>query len=386
MFSTLGELALLVDGQAVGPVDLAIQGAAPLRDAVPGDITLADSADRGRTLAGSQAAAVVCPRSFTPEDMPAILVDDVHAAFAKIVLHFRPRRAAKRIGVSRMSAISTSAVLGANVDVHPFATIGDDVTIGAGSTIHAGAHIMAGCRIGENVTIFPGAVLYENTIVGDRTIIHAAAVLGAYGFGYELVEGRHQLTPQLGNVVVGADVEIGAGTTIDRGTYGPTVIGDGTKIDDQVMIAHNCRLGRHNMLCSQVGVAGSSTTGDYVVLAGQVGVRDHVHIGSPHGRRRQGRHRQRRAGKQPLHRHSRHARARAEAAAGCRLEAAGNAAPGQGLAADRGQARRPDRRDGKAGSGATAGGVRNQKLQIRTPKQIQMTGTQCRLSNCDFAF
>ena len=123
-------------------------------------------------------------------------------------------------------------------------------------------------------------MLYENTVVGDRTIIHSAAVLGAYGFGYELIDGRHRLTAQLGNVVVGADVEIGAGTTIDRGTYGPTLIGEGTKIDDQVMIAHNCRLGRHNMLCSQVGVAGSASTGDYVVLAGQVGVRDHVHIGS----------------------------------------------------------------------------------------------------------
>lgn len=278
--ATLGELALLVDGQVVGPANLAICGAAPLRDAVPGEITLADGADRGRTLADSQAAAVVCPRSFTPEDRPAILVDDVHAAFAKIVLHFRPRRQAKRIGISRMSAISTSAVLGANVDVHPFATIGDEVTIGDGSTIHAGVHIMAGCRIGRDVTIFPGAVLYENTVVGDRTVIHAAAVLGAYGFGYELVDGRHRLSAQLGNVVVGADVEIGAGTTIDRGTYGPTFIGEGTKIDDQVMIAHNCRLGRHNMLCSQVGVAGSASTGDYVVLAGQVGVRDHVHIGS----------------------------------------------------------------------------------------------------------
>jgi UDP-3-O-[3-hydroxymyristoyl] glucosamine N-acyltransferase len=105
-------------------------------------------------------------------------------------------------------------------------------------------------------------------------------VLGAFGFGYDQVAGRHQLTAQLGNVIIGTDVEIGAGTTIDRGTYGPTVIGDGTKIDDQVMIAHNCRLGRHNMLCSQVGIAGSSTTGDYVVLAGQVGVRDHVHIGT----------------------------------------------------------------------------------------------------------
>ena len=277
--ATLGELALLVDGQVVGPANLVIYGAAPLGDAVPGEITLADGADRGRTLSGSQAAAVVCPRSFTPDGRPAILVDDVHAAFARIVLHFRPRRAAKRIGISRMSAISTSAVLGANVNVHPFATIGDNVTIGDGSTIHAGVHIMAGCRIGRDVTIFPGAVLYEDTVVGDRTIIHAAAVLGAYGFGYELVDGRHRLTAQLGNVVVGADVEIGAGTTIDRGTYGPTFIGAGTKIDNQVMIAHNCRLGRHNMLCSQVGVAGSVSTGDYVVLAGQVGVRDHVHIG-----------------------------------------------------------------------------------------------------------
>ena len=274
--ATLGELAFLVDGQVVGPANLVIYGAAPLRDAVPGEITLADGADRGRALAGSQAAAVVCPRSFTPDDRPAILVDDVHVAFSKIVLHFRPRRAAKRIGISRMSAISMSAVLGTNVDVHPFATIGDAVTIGDGSTIHAGVHIMAGCRIGRDVTIFPGAVLYENTVVGDRTIIHSAAVLGAYGFGYELIDGRHRLTAQLGNVVVGADVEIGAGTTIDRGTYGPTLIGEGTKIDDQVMIAHNCRLGRHNMLCSQVGVAGSASTGDYVVLAGQVGVRDHA--------------------------------------------------------------------------------------------------------------
>ena len=138
---------------------------------------------------------------------------------------------------------------------------------------------MAGCRIGRGATIFPNAVLYENTVVGPRCVIHAGAVLGAYGFGYETVDGRHTLSAQLGNVVLGADVEIGAGTTIDRGTYGPTVIGEGTKIDDQVMIAHNCRIGRHNMLCSQVGIAGSTSTGDYVVMAGQVGVRDHVHIG-----------------------------------------------------------------------------------------------------------
>jgi len=280
MQATLGELALLVGGQVVGPEDLVIQGAAPLRDALPGQITMIDSADRARDLAGSKASGVVCPRSFVPEGTPAMLVDDVHEAFSRIVIHFRPLHVPKRIGVSRLAAVSHTAVLGADVDVHPYATVGENVTIGAGSTIHSGAHIMAGSKIGENVTIFPAAVLYENTVVGERSIIHAAAVLGAYGFGYDRVQGCHRLTAQLGNVIIGADVEIGAGTTIDRGTYGPTLIGEGTKIDDQVMVAHNCRLGRHNMLCSQVGIAGSATTGDYVVLAGQVGVRDHVHVGS----------------------------------------------------------------------------------------------------------
>jgi len=122
-------------------------------------------------------------------------------------------------------------------------------------------------------------VLYENTRVGARVIIHAGAVLGAYGFGYATKGGRHLLSPQLGYVELEADVEIGAGTTVDRGTYGATLIGEGTKIDNQVMIAHNCRIGRHNMICSQVGIAGSCTTGDYVVMAGQVSVRDHVNVG-----------------------------------------------------------------------------------------------------------
>jgi len=105
-------------------------------------------------------------------------------------------------------------------------------------------------------------------------------VLGAYGFGYGLTNGRHVLSAQLGNVVLGAYVEVGAGTTIDRGTYGPTSIGEGTKIDDSVMIAHNCRIGRHNLICAQVGIAGTSSTGDYVVIGGQAGLRDHVHIGT----------------------------------------------------------------------------------------------------------
>jgi UDP-3-O-[3-hydroxymyristoyl] glucosamine N-acyltransferase len=281
MQATLAQLASLVDGQLLGrgDGDVVIDGAAPLCDAQPGQITLIDGAEKTQNLAACRAAAVIVPRSLTPAGLPAIQVADAHRAFAAVVAFFRPGRGRAPVGVSPQACISPTAKLADDVDVYPLATIGDDVEIGAGTTIHSGVHIMAGSRIGENVTIFPNVVLYENTVVGPRCILHAGAVLGAYGFGYELVDGRHKLSAQLGHVELGADVEIGAGTTIDRGTYGPTVIGEGTKIDDLVMVAHNCRIGRHNMLCSQVGIAGSTTTGDYVVMAGQVGVRDHVHIG-----------------------------------------------------------------------------------------------------------
>ena len=279
MQATLAELAALVDGRVAGDGDLVVRGAAPLRDAQPGDITLIDSADRSDFLASTEAIAVVVPSSLETPGLPAIQVEDAHRAFALIISRFHPPRAESAIGVSPAASVSPTAILGSGVNVHPQATIGDDVEIGDGSTIHSGVRIMAGSKIGANATIFPNAVLYENTIVGARCIIHAGAVLGAYGFGYSDRDGRHKLAAQLGNVIVGADVEIGANTTIDRGTYGPTVIGEGTKIDNLVMVAHNCRVGRHNMLCAQVGIAGSTSTGDNVVMAGQVGVRDHVHIG-----------------------------------------------------------------------------------------------------------
>jgi UDP-3-O-[3-hydroxymyristoyl] glucosamine N-acyltransferase len=282
MQTTLAVLAELVGGRLVGnaPGDLFIAGAATLDDAQPGDITLLDSPEKAHRLARSRASAVLVPRDFVPEHPPAIEVDDVHASFAAVVIHFRPARSAVRGGVFPGAIVSRLARLDEDVEIHPGATIGDDVQIGPHSTIHAGVHILAGCKLGASVTIYPNAVLYENTVVGDRSVIHAGAVLGAYGFGYKLVGGQYQLSAQLGHVQIGCDVEIGACTTIDRGTYSATVIGEGTKIDNQVQIAHNCRLGRHNMICSQVGIAGSTTTGDYVVMAGQVGVRDHVHIGA----------------------------------------------------------------------------------------------------------
>jgi len=258
---------------------LPLTGACTLESATPGDVTLVDSPDKLHLLAKSRAGAAIVPLGTGPLDRPTIEAADVHAAFTTTIERFRPPRVRARGGVSPQAAVDPSARIGADVEIHPFASVGPDAEIGDGCTIHAGARVGAGCRIGPGTVVFPNATLYDDTRVGARCIVHAGAVLGAHGFGYKSGPQGHVLSAQLGWVELGDDVEIGANATIDRGTYGPTVIGSGTKVDNLVMIAHNCRIGRHCMICSQVGVAGSTSTGDFVVMAGQVGVRDHVHIG-----------------------------------------------------------------------------------------------------------
>lgn len=276
---SLGQLAKLVEGELVGDPAIEITDAATLQNAQSSEISFADNVKAIPLVERSSAVAVVVDHEFPLGDIAAIRVGNVRDSFAKIVQQFRPRIPDEAVGQSDRSTISHSANIGETVVIHPGVVVGAEVEIGNGSTIHANVVLMPGCKVGENVTIFPGVVLYENSIVGSNVIIHANAVIGAYGFGYETVRGEHQCSAQLGNVVLEDDVEIGANTTIDRGTYGPTTIGRGTKIDNLVQIAHNCRLGKHNLICSQVGIAGTSSTGDYVVMAGQVGVPDHVRVG-----------------------------------------------------------------------------------------------------------
>jgi UDP-3-O-[3-hydroxymyristoyl] glucosamine N-acyltransferase len=275
----LSEIARLIDGNLTGNADLIIDGAATLPVARTGDITLADHPRLAPQLARCQASAVIVPACLQPTDRPFITVSEVHAAFAKVVAHFHPQRETHYSGIHPTAFVHPSARIADGVEIHPHASIGADVKIAAGSIIHSGVRILDGCQLSQHCTLFPGVVLYENTVIGEHTIIHANAVIGAYGFGYSTVDGRHKLSAQLGYVEIGDHVEIGAGATIDRGTYGPTVIGSGTKIDNLVQIGHNCRIGRHNLICSQVGIAGSCSTGEYVVMAGQVGLADHLHIG-----------------------------------------------------------------------------------------------------------
>ena len=283
MFISINEVVKLVDGQLVLPdantVELKITSASTLETATGGAITLVDSIERLPSLTKSAAAAAIVPTGAGPQDRPTIEVSDVHQAFAIIIQHFRPQRTQRRLGVSPQAAIDPSARLAGNVEVLPLAFVGPDVELAEGVVLHPGVRIGAGCKIGAGTTIFSNAVLYDDTVVGKDCIIHSNAVLGAFGFGYKPDAAGLILSSQLGWVELGDHVEVGAGTTIDRGTYGPTIIGSGTKIDNLVMIAHNCRIGQHNMICSQVGVAGSTSTGEWVIMAGQCGLRDHIHIG-----------------------------------------------------------------------------------------------------------
>ncbi len=281
--ATLGELARRVGGEVCGDPSILIQGAATLRWAVAGELALYESEKHHRALANCRATALLVPRTLVDREkltLPLIVVDECTAAFLSLLQYFRPSVASTFQGQSPAAQIHPTAVIDPSATIYPGVWIDAQVRVAAGAVIHSGCRIMAGSEIGARTTLFPNVVCYEGTRIGQRVIVHANAVLGAYGFGYSVQGGQHKLSPQAGWVEVHDDVEIGAGTTIDRGTYEPTVIGQGTKIDNLVQVAHNCRIGRHNLLCSQVGIAGSCVTGDYVVMAGQVGVRDHVDIGT----------------------------------------------------------------------------------------------------------
>ena len=277
---TLGRLSELVSGCLNGGAEIEISNAASIARATENDITFVTNEKFLEKFIESPAAAAVVPVGFEVKNKPTIVVENVEAAFSQIVSHFRPQSKRARVGISPRATISPTAIIADDVDVYPGAFIGDGVEIGFGSVIYPNVTILDNSKIGAHTQVFPSATIYPDTVIGDRCIVHAGVVLGAYGFGYKTEKGTHKLTAQLGNVVLENDVEVGANTTIDRGTYESTIIGEGTKLDDQVMIGHNCRIGKHNLLCSQVGIAGSCTTGDRVVMAGQVGIGDHIDIGN----------------------------------------------------------------------------------------------------------
>ncbi len=279
MAFTVQELATLVHGELVGDGTQSISCARPLSDAHAGDITFIEDERYLSKFYASGAAAAVVSLSIPVNGKTMVRVKEPLMAFIDIVQKLHPKPVAAFEGVHPKAQVHPSVYLPPDVAVGPFAVIGEGSMIGRRTYIHAGVIVGSHCRLGEDVVLHPNVVLYDGCVVGDRAIVHANSVIGADGFGYRLVQGKHVKVPQLGIVEIAEDVEIGACTTIDRATFGATRIGQGTKIDNLVMVGHNCQIGRHNLFVSQVGIAGSVTTGDYVVMAGQVGIADHLHIG-----------------------------------------------------------------------------------------------------------
>ena len=278
--ATLGQLAARFGLVLRGEPDAPVHGVATLKDATPGTVTFLANPRYRRYLGSTRAAAVIVDESTAAECAVAALISkNPYAAYARIAAWLHPEPVAEP-GVHPSAVVDPSARIAASAQIGPQAVIeagavvGERAVVGAGSVVGYGASIGADTRLAARVT------LYRGVRIGQRCILHSGAVIGADGFGFstDRKTGRQRKIPQLGNVVLQDDVEVGANTTIDRGTIGSTVIGAGTKIDNLVQIGHNCRVGRDCLIVSQVGLAGSTTVGDRVILGGQVGIAGHLHI------------------------------------------------------------------------------------------------------------
>jgi UDP-3-O-[3-hydroxymyristoyl] glucosamine N-acyltransferase len=277
---TVRELAEGAWGETCGDAEVCISAARNLSDARPGDITLV-SEDHERTEwdTSTAAAAVVSLDFVWIDGRPVIRVAEPAIVFAQFQRQFLPRLTNLPETTDPTAHIHPTAMFGDGVTAGPFAVVGADVVVGANTILHAGVIVGRDCRIGADTVLHPQVVVYDNCVIGDRVVIHANAVIGADGFGYRFQGGKHVKVPQLGWVEIDDDVEVGAGSTIDRGTFGPTRVGAGSKIHNLVMVAHNCQIGDHNLLAGQVGLAGSTSTGEHVQMADQSGVIDHKQIG-----------------------------------------------------------------------------------------------------------
>lgn len=280
---TLAEVAAATGAQLAdgGAPDRVIQGVAPLALAGPDDVSFLARAAMREAFADARAGACFVSPALSVGLDPArnlLIVADPQAAHAHLarLMHPEPAPAAE---VSPTAIVDPTAVLGAHVSLAPGVVIGPRAEIGAGSTIGAGTVIGAGVVIGPGARI-ASQVTISHALIGARVTILPGARIGQAGFGYLKGPKGLEPVPQLGRVIIGDDVDIGANTTIDRGAGDDTVIGNGTKIDNLVQIAHNCRIGAHCVIVSQVGLSGSVTLGDGVVLAGQVGIADHLSIGA----------------------------------------------------------------------------------------------------------
>ncbi len=276
---TIGEIVDFVGGTYSGPRDVRVVGVATLSEATERHISFLANPKYAPQLESTRAAAILVGEEVNSQAPRYIRVKNPYFAMARVVQRWFAERPRPK-GISPLASISATARLGSNVAVGPFTTIAEGVTIGDKVTIYQGVSIEAGSAIGDQTIIYPVVSIYERTSIGKRCIVHSGVVIGADGYGFASEGGRHHKVPQVGTVRIEDDVEIGAGTCIDRGALGETVIGEGTKIDNLVQIGHNVKVGKHCLLVAQVGIGGSTELGDYVAVAGQSGFAGHLKIGN----------------------------------------------------------------------------------------------------------
>ncbi len=282
---TSQQICDLVDGHLEGPSDLTIHGIDQLSCATADQITFLRDGKHAKHWAESNASVALVTEGVDVEAIPGralIRVADADLAVAEILRLFAAPQATLAAGTHPSATVDAAAKLAPSVALGPGCYVGPDVKIGPDSVLHANVTVLDATTIGNGCTLYPGVVVRERCEIGSRVTIHPNAVIGTDGFGYRPDPGgsRWVKIPQIGSVVIEDDVEIGAGTCIDRGKFSATVIGQGTKIDNLCHIAHNCRIGRHCVLAAQVGLSGGVKVEDWAVIAGQVGIVEHLNIGA----------------------------------------------------------------------------------------------------------
>jgi len=283
MLGTLADLQARVGGRLVGDGSVAIARVSAIDDASADALTFATDEKYYAAALNSKAAAVLVDAGvaadFDASSKPLLVVENARAALAIFLAALKPPR--PRGPFRHPSAVlEDGARIGDDVYLGAHCYVGARASIGRGSTIGPGAYVGDDVTIGEETWLHPRATVHERCVVGARVILHSGCVIGSEGFGWAFIDGRLERIPQIGNVVLDDEVEIGANTCVDRAQTGSTTIGRGTKIDNLVQIGHNCRIGKHCAIAAQTGFAGSTSVGDYVKIAGQVGTRGHMHIGS----------------------------------------------------------------------------------------------------------
>lgn len=276
------EIAGFLQGEIVGNPDVEVNNFAKIEEGQPSTLTFLANPKYTHYIYDTKSDIVLVNNDFVPEhpiQATLIKVPNAYAALASL-LEMVNNAAPQKQGIEEMSFIDSSAKYGDNIYVGAFAYIGKNATIGNNCKIYPHAYISDNVKIGDNTVLYSGVKIYHGCTVGDNCILHSGAVIGADGFGFSNNDGVYSKIPQMGNVIIENDVEIGANTTIDRAVMGSTIIHQGVKLDNLIMIAHNCEVGQHTAMAAQVGIAGSTKIGENCVLGGQVGIGGHISIGN----------------------------------------------------------------------------------------------------------